>query len=125
MASVWKRTRLGHPHGARCAVTPPRGMTQLPQVKLRLPELDVNGRFDQRDELRFRKGHTERAQQRAEDGAVTRRLESLGQQHARLGAILPHCCALLSFGCRHAKPSLSTPWTPGVTLQEHASLDYP
>jgi hypothetical protein len=29
-------------------------------VKLRLPELDVNGRFDRRDELRFSKGNAER-----------------------------------------------------------------
>jgi hypothetical protein len=94
-------------------------------VKLRLPELDVNGRFDRRDEIRFRKGNAQRVQKRADDGAVTRRFESMGQQQARLRAILPHGCALLSVGCRHAKPSLFMQWTPGVTLQEHASRDYP
>ena len=108
--------RLGHLHVVRCIVTLPRVSTQLPQMKLRLSELDVNGRFDRRDELRFSKGNAQRVQKRADDGAVTRRLESVGKQQARLGAILPHCCAILSFGYRHAKPSLSTPWIPVVML---------
>jgi len=89
---------------------------QLPQGKLRLPELDVNGRFDWRDELRLSTGNTERAQKRADHAAVTRWLESVGKQQARLGAILSHCCAILNFDCRHAKSSLCTLWTPVTML---------
>src|SRR5262245_3751301 len=104
MSSVRKRMRLGQPHVVHCTVMPPRVSTQLPQVKLRLPELDVNGRFDRRDELRFSKGNIKRVQKRADDGAVTHRLESVGKQQTQRGAILPHCCAILNFGYRHAKP---------------------
>jgi len=98
------------------AVTPPQMTTQLPQVKLRLSELNVNGCFDWRDDFRLSKGNTERVQKRADDGAVTRRLESMGKQQARLGVGLPHCCAIFGFGCGHVKPSLSTPWTPVAML---------
>jgi hypothetical protein len=62
-------------------------IAELPYVKLRLPEPDVNGRFHRRDNLRFRKGDTEYTEQRADHGAVTLRLHALGQQHARPGAI--------------------------------------
>ena len=65
------RLRLGYPYVVRFPLTLPRVSTQLPQVKMRLPELDVNRRFDRRDELRFSTGNTERAQKRADDGAVT------------------------------------------------------
>jgi len=116
IASVRQRTRLGYPYVVRFLLTPPRVRTQLPQVKMRLPELDVNGRFDWRDELRFSTSNTERAQKRADDGAVTRWLESVGKQQARLGAILSHCYTILNFNCRHAKPSLSTLWTPVAML---------
>jgi hypothetical protein len=68
-SSVWTRTRLRHPYGVRCAVTLPRVITQLTQVKLRLPKLDINGCFDRRAEFRFSKGNAERVQQRADDGA--------------------------------------------------------
>jgi hypothetical protein len=44
-------------------------ITQLTQVKLRLPKLDINGCFDRRAEFRFSKGNAERVQQRADDGA--------------------------------------------------------
>jgi hypothetical protein len=97
-------------------VTLPQVTTQLPQVKLCLPELDVNGCFDRCDDLRFRKGNAQRLQKRTDEGAVTRRLESVGKQQARLGMVLPPCCAILDFGCRHVKPSLSTPWTPVAML---------
>jgi hypothetical protein len=116
IASVRKHTRLWYPYVVRFSLTPPRVSPQFPQVKMCLPELDVNGRFDWRHELCFSTGNTERVQKRADDGAVTRRLESVGKQQARLDAILPHCCAIFSFGCRHAKPSLSTQWTPVAIL---------
>jgi hypothetical protein len=83
---------------------------------MRLPELDINGRLDRRDDLRFSTGNTEHAQKRAHDGAVTRWLESMGKQQARLGAILSHCYAILCFGCRHAKPFLATLWAPVAML---------
>jgi hypothetical protein len=85
-------------------------------VELRLSELDVNGCFGWRDDLRFSKGNAQRLQKRTDDGAVTRRLESVGKQQARLGVVLPPCCAILDFGCRHVKSSLSTPWTPVAML---------
>jgi hypothetical protein len=78
-------------------------IAQLPQVKLRLPEPDVNGRVDRCDDLRFSKGNTERAEKRSDHGAVTLWLHSLGQQQARPGAILPHCRAILSFDGSHMK----------------------
>jgi hypothetical protein len=53
-------------------VTPTLVIKQFPQVKVRLPEPDVNGRCDRRDDLRFCKGHPENAEQRANHGAVTR-----------------------------------------------------
>jgi hypothetical protein len=74
-------------------------ITQLPQVKLRLPELDVNGRLDRRDDLRLSKGHTESAEKRADHAAVTLRLDSVCQQQTRLDA-------LLSYNCSHTKTSL-------------------
>jgi hypothetical protein len=79
-------------------VTPSLVLAQIPQVKMRLPAPDINGRGDRRDDLGCRNGHPERAEQRADYGAVTCRLRSLCKQQARLGAIL-------SFGYRHDTPS--------------------
>jgi hypothetical protein len=67
---------------------PPRVIADLPQVKLRLPKPDVNGRFDRRDDLRFSKGDPEHTEQRSDHGAVTLWFYSLGKQQARPGAIL-------------------------------------
>jgi hypothetical protein len=57
-------------------------------VKLCLPEPDVNGWFDRCDDFRVSKRNTEHTEQRADDGAVTLWLHSLGQQQARPGALL-------------------------------------
>ena len=76
-------------------------ITQLPQVKLRLPEPDVNGRCDRRDDLRFRKGDAEHTEQRADHGAILLWLHPLGEQHVRLGALLLHGRAILSFYGSH------------------------
>jgi hypothetical protein len=70
--------------------TPPQVITQLPQVKLRLPEPDVNGRRDWRDDFRFSKSDTERTEQGADHSAVTLWLHSLGKQQTRPGAIPRH-----------------------------------
>jgi len=50
---------------------PPQVIAQFPQVKCGLPEPDVNGRFDWRDDLCVSKGDTEHTKQRADHGAVT------------------------------------------------------
>jgi hypothetical protein len=71
VSSVRKRARLMHPRVILLPSTPPRVIAQLPQVKLRLPEPDVDGRFDRCDDLRFSKGNTERAEKRSDHGAVT------------------------------------------------------
>jgi hypothetical protein len=64
-----------------------RVIAQIPQVKMRFPELDINGRGDWRDDLCLRKSDPKRAEQRPDHGAVTRRLH----------AILPRCRVILSF----------------------------
>jgi hypothetical protein len=78
-------------------------IAQLPQVKLRLPEPDVNGCFDRRDDFRFSKGDSEHTEQRADHGAIMLWLHSLGEQQARPGAILLHRRAILSFDSSHTK----------------------
>jgi len=103
VSSVRTRARLMHPRVVLLPSTPPRVIAQLPQVKLRLSEPDINGRFDRCDDLRFSKGNTERAEKRSDHGAVTLWLHSLGQQQARPGAILPHGRAILSFDGSHMK----------------------
>jgi hypothetical protein len=103
LSSVCTRTRLGESRVLLLAILPPPVIAQFPQVKLRLPEPDVNGRFDWRDDLCVSKGDTEHTEQRADHGAVTLWLHSLGQQQAHPGAILPHWCALLSFDGSHRK----------------------
>ena len=103
VSSVRKRTRLMHPRVMLLPRTPPRVIAQLSQMKLRLPEPDVNGRFDRCDDLRFSKGDTEHTEQRSDHGAVTLWLHSLGQQQARPSAILRHCRAILSFDGSHMK----------------------
>jgi len=60
-------------------VTPTLVIEQIPQVQMRLPEPDVNGRFDRCDDLRFRKGHPESAEKRSDHGAVTRWLHPVRQ----------------------------------------------
>jgi hypothetical protein len=103
VASVHERTRLRHPAVIRLPSAPPRMIAELSYVKLRLPEPDVNGRFNRRDNLRFSKGDTEHTEQRADHGAVALRLHSLGQQQARPGAIRRHGRAILSFDGSHIK----------------------
>src|SRR5262249_26300937 len=109
---VRQRPGLVYSYVVLLDVTPAQVTTQLPQVKLCMSELDVNGCFDWRDDLRFSKGDAQCLQKRTDDGAVTRRLESVGKQQARLGVVLSHCCAILDFGCRHVNLFLSTLWTP-------------
>jgi hypothetical protein len=98
---VRTRPRLRPPRVLRVPSPPPRVITQFPQVKLRLPEPDVNGRCDRRDDLRFRKGDAEHTEQRTDHGAILLWLQPLGEQQARRGAILLHCRALLSFDGSH------------------------
>jgi hypothetical protein len=105
--SVRMRTRLRHPRVMRLPRTPLRVIAQLPQVKLRLPEPDVNGRFDRCDDFRFSKSDTERAEQRSNHGTVTLWLHSMSKQQTRPRAIFLYCRAILSFDCRHVKTSLS------------------
>jgi hypothetical protein len=124
ISSVRMRTRLMHSRVMRLPRTPPRVIAQLPQVKLRLPEPDVNGCFDRCDDFRFSKSDTERAEKRSNHGTVTLWLHSVSKQQARPSAILPHCRAILSFDCRHAKTSLSMRWTPVAALHKSASLCY-
>jgi hypothetical protein len=76
-------------------------IAELPDLKLRLPEPDVNGRFDRCDDLCFRTGDTEHTEQRTDHGAVALRLHSLGKQQARPGAILRRGHAILRFNGHH------------------------
>jgi hypothetical protein len=80
ISSVCTRACLMSPGVLRWPNTPLRGLAQLPQVKLCLSEPDVNGRFDRRDDLRFRKSDAEHTEQRADHGAVTLWLQSLSKQ---------------------------------------------
>jgi len=77
VSSVCTRTRVMHPLVILFPGTPPRVIASLPQMKLRLSEADVNGRFDRRDDLRFSKGDTEHTEQRSDHGAVTLWLHAL------------------------------------------------
>jgi hypothetical protein len=79
VSSVRQRTRLVYPRFFLLPVTPTLVIKQIPQVKMRLPEPDVNGRCDRRDDFRFRKGHPESAEQRSDYSAVTRWLHSVRQ----------------------------------------------
>src|ERR1043166_4163356 len=94
------RTSLVHPRGL-LPVTPGREIAQLPQVKMRLPEPHVNGRFDGRDEICISTGHAKSAEKCTEYGAVTLRLATLRQHQARLDT-------LLSCGDSHGTPSFNT-----------------
>src|SRR5215831_15118415 len=93
--------RLLHPAVLLVPRTPPRVIAELPDMKLRLPEPDVNGRFDRRDELCVSPGDTEHTEQRTDHGAVTMRLHALGQQQARPGAIFRRGLAVLRFDGHH------------------------
>ena len=78
VAAVRARPRLRPPAVLRVPRTPPRGIAELPDVKLRLPEPDVNGRFHRRDDLRVHTGDTEPPEQRADHGTVPLRLHAVG-----------------------------------------------
>jgi hypothetical protein len=77
--SVCKQTPLTHTRVMRLPRPPQRVIAQLPYVKLRLSELDINRRLDRRDDLRFSKGDTKHPEKRADHGAVTLWLHSLGK----------------------------------------------
>src|SRR5262249_4534112 len=107
VASVRHNTRLGLRRIWLFPVTSTQVIVQIPQVKMRLPEPDINGCFDRCDDLCFRKGYPERAEQRADHGAVTRRLHAMRSQQARRRMLLPHYRALLSCGSGHHTPPSS------------------
>ncbi len=93
LSSVCTRTSLGESRVLLLAILPPPVIAQFPQVKLRLPEPDVNGRFDWRNDLW---ASNKRTRGRSSRPGV--------RSSASMAAI--------------GKTSLSMRWTPGAALYE-------